>query len=63
MSSGVVSSLTKITLSPLPPLPSLLASSAVNTILPAAAPGDAGSAEPITSPSFNALTSNVGCNN
>ena len=53
MSSGVVSSLTNITLSPLPFIPSLLASSAVNTTLPAAAPGDAGNAEPITSPFFS----------
>ena len=60
ISSGDVSSLTRITLSPLPPLPSSLASSAVNTILPAAAPGDAGSASPTTSPSFNASESNIG---
>ena len=40
-----------------------LASSAVNTIFPDAAPGDAGSAEPISFAFFNAAVSNVGCNN
>ena len=63
ISSGDVSSLTRITLSPLPPFPSSLASSAVNTTLPAAAPGDAGSASPITSPALSASVSNIGCNN
>ena len=63
MSSGVVSRRTNTTLSPFPPLPSSLASSAVNTTLPAAAPGDAGRACPITSPAFKLSLSNVGCSN
>ena len=63
ISSGVVSRRTRITLSPFPPFPKTLASSAVNTTLPAAAPGDAGRASPITSPAFKLSLSNVGCNN
>ena len=63
ISSGVVSNLTKTTLSPLPPLPNILASSAVNTTLPAAAPGLAGSPSPILFASFKDFTSNVGWSN
>ena len=40
--------LTNTTFSPLPPIPSLAASSAVNTILPQAAPGEAARPFPIT---------------
>ena len=61
ISSGDVSRRTRITLSPLPPLPASLASSAVKYTLPAAAPGDAGSALPITSPAFSASGTKVGC--
>ena len=63
ISSGVVSNLTSTTLSPWPPFPCFLASNAVNTTLPAAAPGEAGRASPISIPSFRASSLNVGCNN
>ena len=61
ISSGDVSRRTRMTRSFLFSFTSRLASSAVNTILPAAAPGEAGSASPITSPAFKASVSNVGC--
>ena len=61
ISSGEVSRRTRITLSPFSW--AALASSAVKYTLPAAAPGDAGSACPITWPAFNASASKVGCNN
>ncbi len=63
MSSGVVSSLTRITLSPLPFFPSSFATSEVNTTFPAAAPGEAGNPSPNTSPFFNDSASNIGCSN
>ena len=58
MSSGDVSSLTKTTFSPFSF--HVTASSAVNTILPVAAPGDAPRPLPIGVLSFNALASNCG---
>ena len=61
MSSGDVSNLTSTTFSLR--LALSLASSAVNTTLPAAAPGEAGRASPISIPSFRASSLNVGCNN
>ena len=44
----------------LPPIPSSFASSAVNKIFPAAAPGDAGNASPTTFPAFKDSSSKVG---
>ena len=58
ISSGDVSSLTKTTFSPLPPIPCTAASSAVNTTLPQAAPGDAPKPFPAGVAAFNALASN-----
>ncbi|MNO65784.1 hypothetical protein D3C76_565530 [compost metagenome] len=58
MSSGEVSSLTKITFSPFSALN--LASSAVNAIFPEAAPGDAGNPLAITSVFFNSVSSKFG---
>ena len=58
MSSGLVSVLTKITFSSA--LASNSASSALKTIFPDAAPGEAG--KPLVKTTFSALGSNVGCN-
>ena len=63
ISSGVVSRRTKTTLSPFPPFPSSFASSAVNTTLPAPAPGAAFKPVPITLACFRADGSNTGCSN
>ena len=63
ISSGDVSSLTNTTFSPFPPIPWIAASSAVNTTLPQAAPGDAPKPFPAGVAFFNASTSNCGCNN
>ena len=61
MSSGDVSRRTSTTFSPLSAHAS--ASSAVNTTLPQAAPGDAPSALAIGVAAFSAAASNCGCNN
>ena len=58
MSSGEVSSLTRTTSSPASDLS--LASSAVNAILPQAAPGEAGSPFAITSADLSSFALKVG---
>ena len=59
MSSGEVSSLTRTTFSLFAPISFAL--SAVKQILPLAAPGDAGSASPITVAFFTESALKVGC--